>query len=256
MGANRVIQQLSASEKTWNIDSTPRSKCETTPAGNFLQTAAHAYKGSSHDGHCSASAAKAAEFSELEDNHGLLQCKEAEACVGLREHDASPGTEATAVPVEHEQEVQEGILEDNSSDDGGCTAAPSEYGDDKPMEWGPLVKVHGNRITWFVVLRGTPPLPSVFESPPFAIGEIEGAHLRLRACASTDNGAPGCILSVHFPSARPSGLQVGLFAGKGWRKAALTQWSDDSDIEKRFSTDLVQRSSLLCGLVFRMMPGH
>jgi hypothetical protein len=253
------MQQLSATKDSGQIQRpstfTPRSKPERTAAGNS-GAAASVHEGSSHDGHFSASAANATECSESEDKEGILKCTKAEASLGLHEDDASPGTEVTAVPVDQEQEVQEGILEDDSSDDCSCTAAPSESEDEQLVERGSLVKIHRDRITWLVGLRGPAPLASVFESPPFAIGEHEGAYLRLRACASMDKGAPGCVLSIHSVSSRTAGLQMGLFAGKGWRKTALTQWSDDSDMEKRFNIDLAQRSSLLCGLVFRSKPGR
>jgi len=257
--ASRAMQQPSATRETGQIQIpstfTPCSKPESTPAGNS-GAAASVHKGSSHDVHFSASAAKTTECSASEDKEGMLQCTEAKACLGLHEDDASPGTEVTAVPVDQEQEMQEGVLEDDSSDDGSCTAAPSEFGDEQPVERGSLVKIHRDRVTWLIGLRGPAPLASVFESPPFAIGEHEGAYLRLRPCPSMDSGAPGCVLSLHSVSSRMAGLQMGLFAGKGWRKTALTQWSDDSDMEKRFNVDLSQRSSLLCGLVFRLKPGR
>jgi len=111
-----------------------------------------------------------------------------------------------------------------------------------------VMKTKGNRVTWLVEL-GSPPLPTVFESPTFAIKKYGDVSMKLYP-HGLDGASSRCTLVLSGPSPRPAGLQAMLFAGKGWKQKNLKPWADGEDMVEHFDIAWASRTMLLCGLVF------
>jgi len=126
-----------------------------------------------------------------------------------------------------------------------------EGGDSQPSPTNSIAKevpkttltVSGARVSWLVGLAH--PLEEAFESDPFAIHHGQSVHLRLRV------EGQHCHLELQGPDTASGATEVKLFVGKGWKKKAFRTWNLSSTLSEEFDTDLTNRNSILCGVIFK-----
>lgn len=179
------------------------------------------------------------------------------------EEEAPAAEEATAAFDEDEDGEDEHMVRiaeaaEAQAEEAAAAAAAGGGDGEEPSESaavprGPLtpeqvMNIKGNRITWLVELAK--PLPTVFESPRFKIGNYDNVIMKLypNVVDGSDRHSTGCTLVLHGPDPRPAGLHALLFAGKGWR-GKLHSWPEGQDMTAKFELNL-SRHYLLCGLVF------
>lgn len=141
----------------------------------------------------------------------------------------------------HHEFSEEGSENEGNSVPSKCPSPPRPFS--QPKE----VMVKGKRITWLVELQA-PCGADGFESPPFSFQGCEGASLRLFVPGPEDSDRR-CLLTLRGPADRPAGIQVMLFAGKGWKQKNFKSWQDGEDLAERFEVSMGVRTRMLCGLV-------
>jgi len=162
-----------------------------------------------------------------------------------------PELQLPASPVQ-EQETEDQEQEEEVGDDEDEEAEEAEVSDGSPTNPAAATKepkttltASNRRVSWLVGLAH--PLQDEFESDPFAVAApgCSAVTLRLRADGQR------CHLELSGPEDASGSYEVKLFVGKGWRKKSFRMWQANESLSEVFETDLTNRNSILCGVIFK-----